>query len=107
MADNETQIKRMIKEMKKRKVKNYEFSQMFILNHTARMTNIRQMGFSVQRERVYDENGKATGVHQYWIPRVKRPKRDLSHEVDGQYYEITPKSKFFNKAMNKLRRLKV
>lgn len=68
-----SQTKRMIREMRKRKVMNYEFvREMFILSYTKRISEIRQLGITVNKERVYDNEGKATGVFYYWIPRSKK-----------------------------------
>lgn len=65
--NTESQNKRMIKAMKQRRVKNHEFLGMYILSYTKRLAEIRQQGFNVHKERVYDRNGKATGVFEYWI----------------------------------------
>lgn len=85
-----TQQQRMIREMRKRKVKNYEFAKMYIMSYTKRISEIRDKGIIVNKERVYDSNGKATGVFQYWIPRKRRVHQDKSYSVDGMHYE-TPK----------------
>lgn len=66
------QRKKMIKEMRKRKVKNYEFMNMYILSYTKRISEIRNSGITVNIERVYDESGKATNTFQYWIPRKRK-----------------------------------
>jgi hypothetical protein len=76
----------MIKEMRKRKVKNFEFMKMYILSYTKRISEIRESGVTVNKERLYDKNGKATNVFQYWIPRQRRPKR-VGKNIDGMYYE--------------------
>lgn len=68
----ESQTLRLIRELKKRKVKNYEFAQMHILSHSRRIKDIRERGYTVSMERLYDSNGKATGVFIYWIPRAKK-----------------------------------
>lgn len=73
------QNKTMIKEMKKRKVKNYEFTQMGILRYSSRISEIREQGITVNKERLYDKQGKATGVFVYWIPRIT--------SKDGMEYE--------------------
>lgn len=87
----ETQAKRVIKELKKRKVKNFEFAKMHILSHTKVISTIRQMGFTVNKERVYSKDGKATNTYQYWIPRKRK-----DEGIDGMFYEKLPKSKFFS-----------
>ena len=79
----EAQTVRLIRELKKRKVKNYEFARMHILSHTRRIKDIRERGFTVSMERLYDANGKATGVFEYWIPRKakghKRPEDAMTY----------------------------
>lgn len=62
----ESQNKRMIKELTKRRVKNYEFAKMYIMSYTKRLSEIRQ-SHNLHKERVYDKHGKATGVFEYWI----------------------------------------
>ena len=66
----EIQINRMIKEMKARKVKNYEFARMGILSHTRRIKDIREKGINVEMQRIY-KDGKATGTFEYWIPKSR------------------------------------
>jgi hypothetical protein len=81
----------MIKEMKKRKVKNHEFMGMYIMSYTKRLSDIRKMGFTINKERVYGADGKATGTFVYWIPRK------LQNNRDGMEYESIdeqPKSNF-------------
>lgn len=97
----ESQCKRLIKEMKKRKVANHEMMKMYIANHTARISNIRQMGYTVNKERVYDREGKATGTFLYWIPRKRRPQTIGSAVADGMKYELPGKSSV-SKMLNKL-----
>ena len=62
----ESQNKRMIKELKKRRVKNYEFAKMHIMSYTKRLSEIRQT-HNLHKERLYNRKGKPTGVFQYWI----------------------------------------
>lgn len=88
----ETQAKRVIKELKKRKVKNFEFAKMHILSHTKVISIIRQMGYTVNKERVYGKDGKATNTFVYWIPRQRK-----DEGIDGMFYEELQKSKFFSK----------
>lgn len=65
---SESQQLRILRELKKRKVKNWEFARhMYILSHTKRLAELRAKGHDIQKERVYDNNGKATGVFEYWI----------------------------------------
>lgn len=88
----ETQAKRVIKELKKRKVKNFEFAKMHILSHTKVISIIRQMGYTVNKERIYDKDGKATNTFVYWIPRKRK-----DEGIDGMFYEELQKSKFFSR----------
>lgn len=87
----ETQAKRVIKELKKRKVKNFEFAKMHILSHTKVISIIRQMGYTVNKERVYGKDGKATNTFVYWIPRKSK-----DEGIDGMFYEELP-TKFFSR----------
>ena len=64
----ESQTKLMIKEMRERKVKNHEFMRMYIMSYTKRISEIRESGITVSKERLYDADGKATGTFMYWIP---------------------------------------
>lgn len=91
MDSKESQIKRMVKLMKQRKVANHEWPKMYILNATARISNIRAMGITVSKERVYDEFGKATGTFLYWIPRAKKASIE---------YEDLPKSSFLRRRLH-------
>lgn len=70
-VSKDSQTARMIREMKRRKVKNYEFAKMGILSHTRRIKDIREKGHNVEMQRVYDTNGNATGVFEYWIPKKR------------------------------------
>lgn len=99
--DKDTQIKKMIKMMKSRKVLNYEFPRMYILNHTARISDIRAMGITVSKERIYDEQGKATGKFMYWIPRnTKKPAaKAMEYETLD---EPKKKSNFLNRRVKLL-----
>lgn len=93
----EAQTLRMIREMKKRKVKNYEFAKMHILSYPRRIKDIRERGFTVSMDRIWDSNGKATGVFEYWIPRTKSPVK-----AAGEYEDM----KLSDKLTDKLTRLK-
>jgi len=95
----DSQTKRMIKEMKRRKVANHEFPKMYIMSYTRRIADIRGMGITVNKERLYDKDGKATGTYVYWIPR-KRKVKDIDFKMN---YEELPKSKFFQNAMRLFR----
>lgn len=79
----EAQTARMIKLMKQKRVKNYEFAKMGILRYSASINDIRGKGINVEIQRIYDRNGKATGTFEYWIPKER--------------------SNFFSKRLNKLR----
>lgn len=67
----DTQTLRLIRELKKRKVFNYEFASMHILAHTRRIKDIREKGIEISMDKVYGRDGKYHGVNQYWIPRRK------------------------------------
>lgn len=89
--DTESQCKRMIKEMKKRKVKNHEFMSMYIMSYTKRLSDIRKMGITISKERLYDADGKATSTYVYWIPRKRQNNRD---GLEYEYIDERPKSNF-------------
>lgn len=98
--NKESQTVRVIRELKKRKVRNYEFSKMHILSHTKCISNIRERGFTVSMEKEYGSDGKYHGVNYYWIPRSKpshkRPEQAMEYE------EVKPKSNFFTSRMRSL-----
>ena len=58
--NKESQQKIMIKAMRNGKVKNHEFMGMYIMSYTKRLSEIRQSGINVSKERLYDSSGKAT-----------------------------------------------
>jgi len=97
-----TQIQRMIKEMKRRKVRNHEFAKMYIMSYTKRISDIRQMGITVTKQRVYDSQGKATGVFEYWIPRQRKAKT-VATATDGMHWEEVSKD-WKNSKLNLLAR---
>lgn len=80
---SEIQTNRMIREMKKRKVKNWEFAQMGILSYNRRIKDIRERGFTISMHRLYDNNGKATGTFVYWIPRNRKKKPEEAMEYEN------------------------
>jgi hypothetical protein len=89
----DAQVKRMVKEMRKRKVKSWEFMRyMYITSPHRRMTDIRERGIEIEQERVTDENGKLTMVKQYWI---KRRPRGQKRPEQAMEYEDMPKSNWF------------
>lgn len=97
----ETQIIRLIKALKKRKVYNYEFATKFhILSHSRRIKDIRERGYTVSMERVYDSDGKATGVFVYWIPRRKKGHKKPEQALE---YEQTQQSNFLQNKLNRLK----
>lgn len=81
--NKDTQALRMIRAMKQRKVRNYEFPQMNILSYSKRISEIRERGFIVSMEKEYASDGKYYGVNYYWIPRKNRKQAEeaLKYEV--------------------------
>ena len=78
------QRQRMIRQLKKRRVKNYEFTQMGILSYTKRLSEIREVyGNQLHKERVYDREGKATSVFEYWITKPWKPaSKAMRYEIE-------------------------
>jgi len=100
---HEAQINRMVREMRKRKVKSWEFMvNMYITSPHRRLTDIRNRGIEVESERVIGKDGKLTAVKQYWIKRKPRGHKKPEQAME---YEEVPHSNFFVDKISKLRRV--
>lgn len=86
----------MIRAMLDRRVKNHEFARMYIMSYTKRLSEIREVyGNRPHKERVYDKEGKATNVFEYWLtPERKTVTNAMKFEK--------PKSNFFTSRMRSL-----
>lgn len=78
----ETQLHQMVREMKRRKVKNHEFMSMYIMSYTKRLSDLRERGYNISKERLYDSEGKATSTFVYWIPRNRKKKAKDAMEYE-------------------------
>lgn len=68
MDNQHTEILKALRKAGLNGVPNYYFpTRLRIMSYTKRLSELRQEGYNIQKERQYFKNGKATGVYNYYL----------------------------------------